>query len=111
MPEAKTPPSPPRVRLTRRINSNDQVYLLFLDTVDSEPEIHPLPDYLSATYEVTVNTAPEIPEQYRDLADVFSKAKSETLPPHRGHLDHAIPLEKGAKPVFGPIYNLSERKL
>src|SRR5881394_6564 len=33
------------------------------------------------------------------------------LPQHRGHLDHHIPLEDGAKPVFGPIYNLSELEL
>jgi len=33
------------------------------------------------------------------------------LPPHRGPLDHHIPLEEGSKPVFGPIYNLSETEL
>src|SRR5205814_2258812 len=56
-------------------------------------------------------TDPVIPDEYRDLAEVFSKAKSEELPPHRGSLDHAIPLEKDSKPVFGPIYNLSETEL
>ena len=54
---------------------------------------------------------PEIPECYRDLADVFSKKESQALPPHRGRLDRHIPLEEGAKPVFGPIYNLSELEL
>ena len=55
--------------------------------------------------------SPEIPKEYRDLADVFSKSKSEELPPYCGSLDHSIPLEKDAKPVFGPIYHLSETEL
>ena len=54
---------------------------------------------------------PEVPECYRDLADMFSKKESQSLPLHRGHLDHHIPLEDSAKPVFGPIYNLSELEL
>jgi len=33
------------------------------------------------------------------------------LPPHCGPLDHHIHLEEGSKPVFGPIYNLSETEL
>jgi hypothetical protein len=52
-----------------------------------------------------------IPECYKDLIDVFLKSESQTLPPHRGHLDHHIPLEDDVKPVFGPIYNLSELEL
>jgi len=78
---------------------------LHLDTIT------PLPEYLSAIAESQEIETPEIPEQYRDLAEVFSKAKAHELPPHRGHLDHHIPLEEGAKPVFGPIYNLSETEL
>src|SRR5947207_3610254 len=68
--EPKPPKLPPKVRLTRQINSNDEVYLLHLD------EIHSLPEYLSAIQEVTPET-PDIPEEYRDLAEVFSKSKSE----------------------------------
>ena len=33
------------------------------------------------------------------------------MPPNRGPLDHHIHLEEGSKPVFGPIYNLSETEL
>ena len=53
----------------------------------------------------------EIPDEYRDLAEVFSEAEANKLPPYRGDLDHSIPLEEGSKPVFGPIYNLSEVEL
>jgi Reverse transcriptase (RNA-dependent DNA polymerase) len=41
--------------------------------------------------------------------DVFSEAKAVTLLPLGGP-EHAIELE-GGKPLYGPIYNLSERKL
>ena len=53
----------------------------------------------------------ELPPEYSDFADVFSEDNADKLPPHRGHLDHSIPLEEGAKPQFGPIYNLSEVEL
>ena len=43
---------------------------------------------------------------------MFSKEQSEVLPPLRGEgIDHEIPLVEGSKPVFGPIYNLSENEL
>lgn len=48
-----------------------------------------------------------IPEPYQDLAEVFSKAKADVLPAHSSY-DHAIDLEPGCKPPWGPIYNLSE---
>ena len=48
----------------------------------------------------------------RDLVDVFSGKEAETLPPHRGNVDHhIIPLEEGAKPVFRSTYNVSELEL
>jgi len=42
--------------------------------------------------------------------EIFSKVKSETLPPHRP-TDHAIDLEPGYKLPYGRIYNLSESEL
>src|SRR5205814_5580118 len=103
--EPKPPKLPPKVRLTRQINSNDEVYLLHLD------EIYSLPEYLSNLATEQATESPVIPEEYRDLAEAFSKSKSEELPPHHGSLDHSIPLDKDSKPVFGPIYNLSETEL
>jgi len=103
-PVPKPVPIRPKVLLTRRIDPKDQVYLLHIDSIT------PLPEYLS-TISTQEKPQPEIPEQYRDLAEVFSKSKAHELPPHRGHLDHHIPLVEDAKPVFGPIYNLSETEL
>jgi hypothetical protein len=49
----------------------------------------------------------KLPEDYQDFADVFSKAKAETLAPHRPY-DLKINLEEGQTPPFGPIYSLSQ---
>jgi hypothetical protein len=51
-----------------------------------------------------------IPEEYRDFADIFNKASSKTLAPHRPH-DLKIDLENGTAPPLGPIYLLSQPEL
>ncbi len=53
---------------------------------------------------------PTLPKAYRDLADVFSPSNANSLPTHRDE-DHAIELEPGKTPPFGPLYNLSEYQL
>jgi len=47
-----------------------------------------------------------IPLEYRDYADVFSKAKASELPPHRDY-DLKINLEEGTSPPLGTLYSLS----
>jgi hypothetical protein len=51
-----------------------------------------------------------IPEDYRDFADVFSKAKADTLAPHRPY-DLKIDLEDGTSPPIVPMYPLSQVEL
>jgi hypothetical protein len=48
-----------------------------------------------------------VPTDDGDFVEVFSKAKAETLSPHRS-IDHAINLEPGYNLPFGRIYNFSE---
>ena len=96
--------------MTKRIEKGDIVSLVFSNPtpeVDAEVNASTMAD-TSAEKEITL---PEIPECYRDLVDVFSGKEAEILPPHRGHVDHHIQLEEGAKPVFGPMYNVSELEL
>jgi len=50
-----------------------------------------------------------VPSEYHEFANVFSKTKAETLPPHRPY-DLKINLEEGAQPLVGPIYSLSASK-
>jgi len=47
----------------------------------------------------------KVPFEYHEFANVFSKAKAETLPPHCPY-DLKINLEEGAQPPVGPIYFL-----
>ena len=49
---------------------------------------------------------PSIPESYLDYADVFSTENANKLPDGI-RTTHAIELEPGAKPAFGPIFHLS----
>jgi hypothetical protein len=63
----------------------------------------------STTSENLVNLF-NIPEEYQDFADVFSKGKANTLAPHRPY-DLKINLEGGTEPPLGPIYSLSQSEL
>ncbi len=51
----------------------------------------------------------DIPPQYRDLHEVFSKKKADKLPPHRP-VDCKIVLQKDATLHYGPIYPMSEEE-
>jgi hypothetical protein len=52
----------------------------------------------------------DVSEVYHEFADVFSRQKADTLPPHRD-CDLKINIEEGAKLPAGPIYPLSEFEL
>jgi hypothetical protein len=51
-----------------------------------------------------------IPEDYHEFADVFSKGKAETLPPHCPY-NLKIDLEEGGTPPPGRMYSLSPLEL
>jgi hypothetical protein len=51
-----------------------------------------------------------VPEVYHEFADVFSRQKADTLPPHQD-CDLKIKIDEGAKIQAGPIYPLSEFEL
>ena len=51
-----------------------------------------------------------IPEDYHEYADVFSKSKAGSLPPHRTY-DLKIDLDEGAEPPIGRMYSLSKAEL
>ena len=70
----------------------------------------------SAIYGKSVSVSDEVsdlahlPEEYHDFADVFSKAKADTLAPHRPY-DLKINIEEGATPPIGPMYSLSQSEM
>ena len=47
-----------------------------------------------------------VPSEYHEFANVFSKTKAEVLSPHRPY-DLKINLEESAQPLVSPIYSLS----
>jgi len=49
-------------------------------------------------------------EEYHKFADVFNKAKADTLAPHWPY-NLKINLEEGSNPPFGPIYSMSPSEL
>ena len=51
-----------------------------------------------------------LPEEYHDFANIFSKVKSELLPEHRPY-DLSIQIEGEQTPPLGPIYSLSTLEL
>jgi len=51
-----------------------------------------------------------VPAEYHEFADVFSKAKAQTLPPHRSY-DHRIKLQEGTTPPFDKLKPLSPLEL
>ncbi|KAI0991102.1 hypothetical protein K3495_g17085, partial [Podosphaera aphanis] len=60
------------------------------------------------THIFDIEAEPTIPPEYADFADVFSKAESDKLPPHRAY-DHKIELEgQGERSLkYSPLYKMS----
>jgi len=126
MPKLATPPSiipssysrqSATILPTRHIDPKHDQLLLFnvLDvtgstlasTMASEADSNVAPIYAI----LTIRPLSGVPEEYSLYANVFEKRNAEKLPPHRPNVDHEIPLIEGAKPTYGPIYNLSELEL
>ena len=53
----------------------------------------------------------EVPAEYSDYSDVFSAENAAELPENTGMNEHAIKLEEGKQPPFGPIYSLGSGEL
>ena len=75
------------------VNKGQHAYALKTDASRAEPNI---------------NTAPKLPDKWKEYEDVFSTEEADCLPSHKGR-DYAI--KTTAKPPFGPLYNLSNIEL
>ena len=69
---------------------------------------------ITARSNSTSDSAPvdlsSVPEEYHDFADVFDKAKADTLAQHRPY-DLKINIDEGSTPPLGPMYSLSQTEL
>ena len=54
----------------------------------------------------TTNSAKKLPTEYHDFLNVFSRANSDILPPHRPY-DHKIPFIEEKTPPWGFLYSMS----
>ena len=52
-----------------------------------------------------------IPAKYSDFADIFFEKSENIFPKQTGSNKHAIKLEKGKQPFYGPIYILKPVEL
>ena len=91
--------------MIKYIHKNDLIFLIFLNLL-LEKEINFI--YINLDF---LKKELEIPEYYRNLADVFSKKEAQTLLSHQNHLDHHISLMNDTQSIFNSIYNLSKMKL
>jgi hypothetical protein len=57
--------------------------------------------------EMEIDWIDRIPWQYRDFKSLYNGEVSNVLPPHRS-FDHAIDIQPGTEPPWGPINALSE---
>jgi len=64
-----------------------------------------------AAYKKSKDVDPSLllPSQYHDLLPVFDRQESNELPPHRSY-DHAIDLNPGKEPPYGPLYGMSREE-
>jgi hypothetical protein len=54
----------------------------------------------------------KLPKHYHDYRPAFDRQEAEKLPPLRGPgIDHAIEIEDGAEPPWGPLYSMSKDEL
>lgn len=71
--------------------------------------IHHSPNDTSPTLAAVSTDSSTIPPEYADFADVFDKAKADSLPEHRD-FDMKIELEEGKSPPLSRIYPLSPKE-
>ena len=53
----------------------------------------------------------EVPAEYSNYSNIFLAENAAELPKNPGMNEHAIELEKGKQPSFGPIYSLGPIEL
>ena len=74
-------------------SSNFELYLCSLDIQANSAKLAEAPDLSN------------VPSEYHEFTEVFSKTKAEILTPHHPY-DLKINLEEDAQPLVGPIYSL-----
>jgi len=110
MPSVDTPVcTPPHISL---INAARFVHACKLEG-STKYQLQLRPSDSAKAHSSSASTPPDldiVPPEYRNYADMFSKAKASELPPHRDY-NLKIDLEEGTSPPLGTLYSLSPVEL
>ena len=85
------------------LDENVEAFLVYMTFLTSKMLIHPTRKALVA---LLITKKVTVPAKYSDFADIFLKESVEMLLEHTGINEHAIKLEDGKQPPYGPIYSL-----
>ena len=90
------------------LDENSETFVVHVASLNMTPGIYP-----DRAAQIASLLAKEvrIPDKYSDFANVFSEAKALVLPERTKLNEHAINLEDGKQPPYGPIYSLGPVKL
>ena len=96
------------------LNPEHETYVVHVASLRSTPlaslNVHPFRrPQISGLIDEKAPT--KVPAKYSDFADVFSPDLATELPEHTKINTHAIDLEEGKQPLYGPIYSLGPVEL
>ena len=82
-----------------------------LSLVGMDHSLFPISYQCFSATEAPPCVSSSLPPEYLDYSDVFQEREAHELPPHRAHMDHAINLQLGTTPPFGPLYSMTQQEL
>ena len=91
------------------LDPDQEAFVVHVATLSSSMEVHP--DRVQVAALIADEAPVAIPAEYSDFEDVFSKESAAVLPEHTEINTHAIDLEEGKQPPYGPIYSLGPMEL
>ena len=93
------------------LDPNKEAFVVHVATINAEPMII----YPARKAQIALLKADEapvtIPVKYSDFSNVFSEKSAAELQEHTKMNTHAIDLEEGKQPLYGPIYRLGPIEL
>ena len=90
------------------MDEKSETFVVHIASLNLAPGIH-----LDRAAQITSLLTEEvkIPDKYSDFTNVFSEKKTLVLPERTELNEHAINLENGKQPPYGPIYSLGSVEL
>ena len=90
------------------MDEKSETFVVHVASLNLTPGIHP---DRAAQIASLLTEEVKIPDEYSDFTDVFSEEKALMLPECTELNEHAIDLEDGKQPPYGPIYSLGPVEL